>query len=85
MLDGYPFRQACNLENKMVLCCACISTHPQPCVTPSPSHKPVALFVISVIPIRTHFSVVYENTSVDTGMGLEDMTTTDCTTLLLLR
>jgi hypothetical protein len=76
ILDGYSFRQACNLENKMVLSCAWISTHAQPFVIPSPSHKTAALFVLSVIPIRTHFSIIYENSPVHIGLEQEDMTAT---------
>ena len=85
ILDGYLFRQACNLENKMVLSCAWISTHPQPFVIPSPSHKTAAMFVLSVIPIRTHYSIIHNNSPVRTGMGQEDMTTTQCKMLLFLR
>jgi hypothetical protein len=85
ILDGYSFRQSCNLENKMVLSCAWIPTHPHPFVIPSPSHKTAALFVLSVIPIRRHFIIIYENSSVHTGMRQEDMTTTQCTMLSFLR
>jgi hypothetical protein len=52
---------------------------------PSPSHKTAALFVLSVIPKITHFSIIYENSSVNIGLGQEDMTTTQCTMLLFLR
>jgi hypothetical protein len=85
ILDGYSFRQACNLENKMVLSCAWISTHSQSFVIPAPSHKTAALFVLSVISKITHFSIIYENSSVHTCIGQEDMTTTQCTMLLFLR